>query len=121
MGAGRDEGEDGSGAIRAFVQLPRHAADGGRGDGRAAGGDRPRAAEGGEPDHNLVGIGAAGAAGGEHVVGDVCNDAGAGVTRGLRVSRLSYGDEEGKWEGRTSNARSLGWRRWMRAACRCLG
>lgn len=82
MGDGSDEGKDGSRAIGAFIEFPRHAADGWRGDGRATGGDRPRAAEGGEPDHDFVSVGAGGAAGGEQVVGDVGDDVGTGVAGG---------------------------------------
>lgn len=121
LGAGSDEREDGSGAIGAFVELPRHAADGRRGDGRAARGDGPRAAEGREPDHDFVGVGAGGAAGGEHVVGDVGDDTGAGVTGVYCVISLGYVDVDFGCEMRTSNARWLGWMRWMRASCPCFG
>ncbi len=74
-----DEGEYGRGPVGPLEQLPGHAGEGGVRDGRAGGGDGAGAAVRAEPDHNLVRVGAAGARGGEEVVGDVGDHVGAGV------------------------------------------
>jgi hypothetical protein len=59
-----------------FPTLPgkRNSSDGGPGSG-----DGASAAEGGEPDHDFVFIGAVGGGAGKEVIGDVCDDGGAGV------------------------------------------
>ncbi len=81
--AGRHEGVHLHGSIEAVPQVPLVAGNGDRRDGRAGGGDGACAAEGREPDHELIVAGAvavaAGAAGREEVVGDVGDDAGASV------------------------------------------
>lgn len=78
LGAG-DEGEDGHLAVGPAVEVERDAADGGGGDLAAGRRDGAGAAEGGQPDHDLVLLVAARGRAGEEVVGDVGDDVAAGV------------------------------------------
>lgn len=75
----RDEAEHGHLAVGALAQVPRMPADGGGRDGGAGRGDGTGAAQGVEPDHDLVLVGSAGRRGGEHVVGHVGDEVIAGV------------------------------------------
>lgn len=92
----RDEAEDRHLAIGSLPQLPVLASEVDGRDGLAGGGDGACAAEGAEPDHDLVGWAGGGGAAGEEVVGDVGDDAGAGV-----------GPRPGGLEGRDLGKRDL--------------
>lgn len=78
-----DKGVHLHGAVQAVVEVPLFASNGRRVDHGACSGDGAGAADGREPDHDLIITGtvtvAGGGAGGEDVVGDVGNNAGAGV------------------------------------------
>jgi hypothetical protein len=63
-------------------------------------------AVGGGPEHDFVGVGAAGARGSEHVVGDVCCNVGAGAARAVLVLILVFPGGgvyvppmPGRWDG----------------------
>ena len=93
-----NEGVHLHGAVQAVVEVPLLAGDGWRGNHGARGGDGAGAAEGCEPDHDLVVAGAvavaSGGAGGEDVVGDVSDDARAGVAAFVLESVWSVGGVE---------------------------
>lgn len=80
--AAGNEGVDLHAAVQAIVKLPGVAADGDSGDGASGGGDGTGTSEGSKPDHDFVLVAACGGAAGEHVVGDISDDIGAGVRPG---------------------------------------
>ena len=83
IGARAHEAEHGRRAIGPLEEIELVAADGGRRDGRRARrGDGACTAQSAQPDHDLVGIGAAVGVGGEDVVGDIGDYGGAGVAGG---------------------------------------
>ena len=83
VGARAHEAEHGRRAVGALEEIELVASDGRRGDGRGArGGDGACTAQSAQPDHDLVGVGAAVGVGGEDVVGDVGDYGGASVACG---------------------------------------
>ena len=100
--AGGDEAEDVHVAVHAVEEVPRGAEDVDGGDGAAGGGDGAGAAEGAEPDHELVVGVAVGRLAGEEVEGDVGDEVTAGVPiyaiPSRQLLRLGQGMCEGKEE-----------------------
>lgn len=74
-------------ALLTRVQRPLGAGNGGGVDGLASAGDGASTAEGAEPDHNLVLVVGTNGGGEPEVVGDISNDAGAGIAVERRVSK----------------------------------
>lgn len=70
---------DGRVTVGARVQLPGGVGDRRGSDRGAGGGDGAGTAESGEPDHDLVGVGAAGGGGEPEIVRDIGDNVGAGV------------------------------------------
>lgn len=80
LGVGHER-VDGGVAVGALVKRPRGVGDGRRRDRGAGRRDGARAADGRQPHHDLVRVGAARGGGEPEVVGDVGNDVGAGVAK----------------------------------------
>lgn len=110
--AGGDERVDGRVAVGARVQGPRAAGNGGGGDGGAGGGDGAGTAQGGEPDHDLVLVGAVGGGGQPQVVGHIGDDVRASVAINGRRSVLDiiFGLNRGRGVGKGNLTSSPRWR-----------